>query len=182
MTNECVVGVFESVPKAQLAVHILDRAGFAPDHVSLVTRHIDPSSAVGKELSIGDDSLRDAAIGATLGGLAGVVSDATIFLITGIGAIVVAGPLVAAMGAVVGAFLGAMEGWGVHKAHIRKYERLVHEGKVLVVVGGRPDELAQADRMLRQTDATEVHLYAESSGDAPEIDDRPDTGRGNHKH
>lgn len=182
MTNECVVGVFESVPKAQLVVHILDRAGFAPDHVSLVTRHIDPSSDVGKELNLGDDSLRDAAIGATLGGLAGIVSDAAIFLVTGIGTIVVAGPLVAAMGAVVGAFLGAMEGWGVHKAHIRKYERLVHEGKVLVVVGGQPDELAQADRMLRQTDATEVHLYAESSGDAPEIDDRPDTGRGNQKH
>ena len=173
MTNQCVGGVFESVPQAEQAIHILDRAGFAQNHVSLVTRHIDPTSDVAKELNYGDDSLRDAAIGATLGGIAGIIGDAALFLIVGASAIVIAGPLVAATGMVVGAFLGAMEGWGVHKSHIEKYEQLVHEGKVLVVVDGGPKELAEADRMLRQAESTEVHLHAKSSADAAEIDDRP---------
>ena len=138
-----------------------------------MTRHIDPASDVGQELNFGDDSLRDAAIGATLGGLAGIIGDAALVLIAGVGAVVVTGPLVAVTGVVVGAFLGAMEGWGVHKSHIQKYERLVDEGKVLVVVDGGPKQLAEAERMLRQAESTEVHLYAKSSANAPEIDDRP---------
>ncbi len=114
MSNECAVGVFETIEHAKAAVHILDRAGFAADHISVVTRHIDTSSDVGKELNLSDDSLRDAAIGATLGGVLGVLGDAAIYLIAGVGAVVVSGPLVGAM-AIVGAFLGAMEGWGIHR-------------------------------------------------------------------
>ncbi len=173
MTNECVVGVFDSMTAAETAVHILDRAGFAPDHVSIVARHVDPASNVGQELTQGDDSMRDAVVGATLGGLVGIVSDVALFVITGIGVIVMAGPLLAATGAVVGAFLGTMEGWGVHHRHIHDYETLVREGKVLVVVDGQPKEVAEAERMLRQTDAARVHLHAQSGDDATEIDDRP---------
>jgi hypothetical protein len=173
MANECIVGVFESVPEAQLAAHILDRAGLGKEHLSLVVRHLDASSEVGKELSLGDDSSRNAVIGATLGGLAGVVGDAAIFLVTGLGAIIVAGPILATMGAIVGAFLGGMEGWGIHKVHIHKYEKLVEEGKVLVVVNGDPKQLEEANRILRQTAAIEVELHAASSTDATEIDDRP---------
>ena len=172
MKHQCVVGVFDSLEASKLAVGVLGRGGFAAGNVSLVTRHVDPTTDVGNELEFGDDSLPDAAIGATLGGLIGVLGDATLFMLTGIGTILIAGPLVTAVGAIVGGLVGAMEGWGIHKLHIRKYENLVREGKVLLVVDGNPIEIAEADRMLRETEATEVHRYAQSSDDAPEIDDR----------
>jgi hypothetical protein len=162
MSNECAVGVFETIEHAKAAVHILDRAGFAADHISVVTRHIDTSSDVGKELNLSDDSLRDAAIGATLGGVLGVLGDAAIYLIAGVGAVVVSGPLVGAM-AIVGAFLGAMEGWGIHRAQIRRYESLVQQGRALVIVDGNPDDIEKARRMLVESDALEVHHYATSS-------------------
>jgi hypothetical protein len=168
--NQCVVGVFDTVLQAEAAVRDLQQAGFTMDQISLVTRHIDEQSDVGKELNYGDDSLRDAAIGATLGGLMGVVSDAAIIMMAGVGTIIATGPILVA-GVVAGAFLGALAGWGVHSANIRKYESLVQEGKVLVVVDGDPEQVADADRLLRRTEASEVHLHSKSSDDAPEIDD-----------
>ncbi len=170
MATNCVVAVFDTMKHAQLAVHILERAGFAPDHVSLVTRHIPEGSKLEEELSIGDDAERDAVIGAALGGLAGVLGDATLFFITGLGAVVAAGPLVMAAGAVIGGIIGAMEGWGVHHSHLRGYEDYVRKGKVLVVVDGLPDELMEAEDMLAETDASEVHLHAETGEDSPEVE------------
>ena len=154
MTTNCVVAVFDTMNHAQLAVHILERAGFAPDHVSLVTRHIPEGSQLEEELSVGDDAERDAVIGAALGGLAGVLGDAILFFITGLGAVVAAGPLALAAGAVIGGIIGAMEGWGIHHSHLRKYEDFVREGKVLLVVDGLPDELMEAENMLVETDAS----------------------------
>lgn len=170
--TQCVVGVYASMDAAQLAVHILHRAGLAPDHVSVVARHIDPHSKAGEELALSDDSVRDAAIGATLGGVAGVLGDAALLLLTGIGGFVIAGPLLALTGAVAGAFLGAMRGWGVHQSQIHKYEELVKAGKVLVTVDGDAELVAEAERLLKETGADQLHVYA-GTDDTGDVDDRP---------
>jgi uncharacterized membrane protein len=171
--NECVVGVYDSIEQAEAAVRALGAAGLASEHVSLVRRHLDPTGEVAKNLNLGDDSLRDAAVGSALGGLAGMAGAATLLSITGIGLILLTGPIVTLTGAIVGAFLGAMRGWGIHDTHIREYESLVEQGKVLVVVAGRPSEVEKAERLLRETRATHVRLHARTSDDDPRIDDRP---------
>jgi uncharacterized membrane protein len=98
---------------------------------------------------------------------------ATLLSITGIGLILLTGPLVTLTGAIVGAFLGAMRGWGIHDSHIREYESLVAQGKVLVVVAGEPPEVEKAESVLHDTAAEHVHLHARTSDDDPRIDDRP---------
>lgn len=173
-SDQCVVAVYASMEKARTAVHILEQAGIAPDRVSLVARHIDPDSPAGNELALEDDTVRDAAIGATLGGLAGVLGDATLVVLTGLGGFVVAGPLLALTGAVVGALLGAMRGWGVHESHIRKYEELAKAGKVLVIVDGGVEQVSAAERLLQQTDNEQLHLHVRSD-DVGEVDDRSHT-------
>jgi uncharacterized membrane protein len=171
--NECVVGVYDSIEKAEVAHRALLAAGLTSDHVSIVKRHIDEQGETAAQLKLGDDSAREAVIGGTLGGLAGVAGAATLLSITGIGLVLLTGPIVALTGAIVGAFLGAMRGWGVHDTQIREYEKLVEEGKVLVVVAGGPTEAEKAERLLRETKAAHVRLHAQSSTDSPEIDDRP---------
>ncbi len=171
--DTCVVGVFNAMPAAEKAVRSLHAADFTSDHISLVARHINPNAKEAAELEMGDDSARDAAIGGALGGLAGVAGAATLLSITGIGLIVLTGPIVALTGVVVGALLGAMRGWGVHDAKIKEYEKLVEEGNVLVIVAGEPLEVEKAERLLKGTDARHVHLHAKSSTDAPGVDDRP---------
>lgn len=174
--NECVVGVYDSIEKAESAHRALLDAGFTSAHVSLIKRHIDPQGETAAKLSLGDDSAREAALGGALGGLAGAAGAATLLSITGVGLILLTGPIVTLTGAIVGAFLGAMRGWGIHDTHLREYEKLVEEGKVLLAVAGDPIEVEKADRLLRETDAAHVKLHARSSTDSPEIDDRPTKG------
>lgn len=170
--NEAVAAVFDSMPKAEAAVRALHAEGLSDKHISIVTRHV-PAGSTSEELSLGDDSAKDAAIGGALGGLAGMAGAATLLSITGIGLIVLTGPIVTLTGAIVGAFLGAMRGWGVHDSHIEQYQKLVAEGNALVVVAGEPLEVEKAERVLRSTHPAHLHLHAKSSTDSPEIDDRP---------
>jgi Protein of unknown function (DUF1269) len=174
--NECVVGVYDSIEKAESAHRALLGAGFTSDHVSLIRRHFDPEGETAAKLSLGDDSAREAAVGGALGGLAGAAGAATLLSITGIGLILLTGPIVTLTGAIVGAFLGAMRGWGIHDTHIREYEKLVEEGKVLLAVAGDSTEVEKAERLLRETKAAHVKLHARSSTDSPEIDDRRTKG------
>lgn len=173
LPNECAIAVYPSQSEAEAAVQILAKAGLGPEHVSLVKRHVDPDSKTADKLSMGDDSLHDAAIGGALGGLAGTVGAATMISVTGVGLILMTGPLVALTGVIVGAFLGAMRGWGLHDTHIKRYEDLVEQGHVLVAVCGDPDQVERADKLLHQTKASEVKLHAKTSAESPEIDDRP---------
>jgi hypothetical protein len=159
--------------RAESATRALHGAGLTSDHISLVRRHIDPAGETAAKLRLGDDSLREAAVGGALGGLAGMAGAATLLSITGLGLILLTGPLVTLTGAIVGAFLGAMSGWGVHETNIRHYESLVEQGQVLVVVAGQPAEVEMAERLLGESGARKVHLHAKSSDDSAEIDDRP---------
>ncbi len=66
-----------------------------------------------------------------------------------------------------------MSGWGVHADHLAEYERMVRGGSFLVMGHGDPIELIEAERVMRQTDATEVNVHRQTSKDASEVDDAP---------
>ncbi len=69
MYDECVVAVYENVEQARLAVHILNQSDFPTKQVSLVAAHLENQPELETELNYGDDSLRDAFIGAGFGGV-----------------------------------------------------------------------------------------------------------------
>ncbi len=169
--EEFVVGVYSSLPLAEQAVRILKRAEFRTERISLVATSLKNQPLLQEELRTGDDSVRDAAVGAGLGSILGLLAG------IGLAAFPVAGMIVflvgpiggAATGTIVGGLVGSMVGWGVHKDHLDHYEQLVREGKVLVVLNGNPLELAHAERILRETDAVEVNLHARTGSDAPEV-------------
>jgi hypothetical protein len=170
MSEECVVGVYESLPKAEVAVHVLRRADFPAAQISLVTATSDLNPELLQEIKMGDDSVRDAAIGAGLGGVLGVVAGLGAMMVSGLGLVFLVGPIGGGLfGSVVGGYLGSFAGWGVHAEHIRHYERCVRDGNVLVIAHGTPLELDRAERILRETDVNEVHLHAKNSADSPEV-------------
>ena len=86
-------------------------------------------------------------------------------LIPGVGSVLVAGPLATSM---VGGFLGAMSGWGVHEKYVRHYEELVKQGKVLIVATGSAKQARLAEQRLLETEARGVHCYAPFDVDAPD--------------
>ncbi len=170
MNDECVVGVYDTLDRAEQAIRILKRGDFPIEQVSLIA-----SGSLGKpelveRLATEDDSVFDAALGAGLGGVLGVLVGAGAIVVSEIGAVFLAGPVAGGLTAgIVGAFLGCMAGWGVHQQHIRRYEQAVREGKVLVMAGGNPLQLRVAEKILKETDVLEVHLHVRTSSESPEV-------------
>jgi hypothetical protein len=164
------VAIYGTLAKAGTAVESLDDKGFPHDQVSLVTSAADKRVRKNETIRAGDESENQAAAGAAVGGLLGMLLGAPLIAIPGIGPLLLAGPLATGItGALVGGFLGSMSGWGVHSDHVAGYQNLVHEGKVLVVAHGDPSEVALAENVLRETHPLELHLHAPDSADSEEI-------------
>ncbi len=169
---ESVVAVYGSLAQAEQAVHVLRRAGFPIENVSLIAPGLPGGLEFAEGLRIGDDSVRDAAIGAGLGGVLGLLAGIGFLTMSGLGVVFVAGSLAMGLtGMTVGAFLGSFVGWGIHEDHARHYERCVKNGMALVIANGNPLEMVHVDRILKETDATEVHLHASASDDSAEVSD-----------
>ena len=171
MSAECIVGVYPTLPAAEEVVHILDRAGLPAEQVSLVSREFSDQPELVEDLRLGDDSLRDAAIGAGVGGLFGLLVGLGIAAATDLGIVWIVGAQAAAACAVMGAFVGGLTGWGTHHWHIRRYEEAVRAGHPLIVAYGDPLQLARANRILKETGALEIHMQAKTQDDAPEIEE-----------
>ena len=121
-----------------------------------------------KILQYGDDMEKNAAIGASAGALLGLLAGAGVVTVANGESVVLSGPIIATS-AIVGSFVGAMFGWGVHLDQLSWYQRKVKAGKSLLLVHGNPLEVARAKRVLHDTHPAELHLRAESSADAYEI-------------
>jgi len=173
MHDECAVAVFDNIQQVELALRILHRGNFPTKQISVVTKQLENHPAeIGEIKTGGDDSVRDAVVGAGLGGIGGALIGAAMSTVYGLGAVFFFGPLgLAMMGVVVGAFLGSMGGWGVHEERIQHYEELVKQGKLLLIAHGNPLEVIQAERMLKEADPLEVHAYAKTGSESPEVYD-----------
>lgn len=168
-TVECVVGIYDRFDKAKDAVQALEDAEYPAERVSLVTQPVDKAVDENEPLQYGDKTERNAATGAGMGGLIGALLGTPLVAIGGVGTLLLAGPIATGIaGAIVGGFLGAMSGWGVHEDNIQRYEQQVADGSLLVIANGDPLQVAEAQQILRQTEAIEVHRHAETSADAVE--------------
>ena len=129
MAEECVVAFYPDTLRAKSAIDKLIASGYPQQNISLVTASLkNEPAAVTKALELGDQSEKDAAIGAGIGAAVGALGGATVVTAAGVG-VVIAGPLAALTGVVVGGLIGAISGWGVHKDHIAKYEQKIKSGK-----------------------------------------------------
>jgi hypothetical protein len=170
MADSCVVGVYNSLTEAQLAAHILHRAEFPKGQMMLIGSSAEQPPQLREDLSMGDDSVHDAALGAGVGGILGVLAGASAAELSGIAVLFVAGSLAGGLaGALVGAFVGSLAGWGVHSWQIAHYQKYLKSGKALIIAEGDPLEVARADRILQETDPVELHIHARDGSETREI-------------
>jgi hypothetical protein len=101
----------------------------------------------------------------TIGGLIGLASLA----VPGLGLIVVAGPIAAALtdaaaGGAVGLIAGALMGMRIPEHRAKQYEERVREGNILVSVHTRnAEEFDWASKVLSRGGAEDVHEVIEAS-------------------
>jgi uncharacterized protein (TIGR02271 family) len=148
-----VIGVFDNSPQAHKAVERMIDAGLDRDQISLVTRDSDHEKAAGTTTEHTSGAGKGAGIGAALGGVGGLLAGLAGLAIPGIGPILAAGPIAAAiggalggagLGAAAGGIIGALTDMGVPEDEARHYEDQVRQGKILVTV--RTDNDNEADR------------------------------------
>jgi Heat induced stress protein YflT domain len=164
-----IVAVYPDHPAAEHAVRQLHQAGFALGDLSIVGRDFQTSEEPVGFVSAGDYATAGAKTGAWFGGLFGLVVGAAFLVLPGVGPIVVAGPLAAAVvaglegalaGTALGGLAGALVGVGVPKERALKYETQVKGGNFLVIVRGNPEVVARARNLLGAHTSNQLSVYS----------------------
>ncbi|HUQ04108.1 MAG TPA: quinol:electron acceptor oxidoreductase subunit ActD [Kofleriaceae bacterium] len=159
-----VFGLFSSREHLTSAINELTAEGFAPSEISALLPNVEATRDLAHEKH------SKAAEGAAVGGVSGGVAGGTLGLLLGIGAIAIpglgpliaAGPILAALagvgvGGTVGTFTGALIGMGIPEYEAKRYETHVKNGGYLMSV--HADDSGEAERakaILNLCGATDV--------------------------
>ncbi|MFS0725622.1 general stress protein [Paenibacillus sp. 1P07SE] len=171
MSEKQIIGVFHSEKEAIQAIEGLKRRGYDTNEISIIAKDNEEASNVSD--ATGTKAPEGLATGATaggvLGGLTGLLAGAGALAIPGIGPILAAGPIAAALtGAAVGAgaggLVGGLIGLGIPEEEANRYSDYVNEGRILVLV--EADELRrnEAYSTFRENNSLNADSYASDWG------------------
>ena len=159
--NQAVIGVFDSKRQAEQAIQALRQQGFTNEEISIVAKK-DGKGGGGQGGEYVEDDITDGALtGGTLGGIGGLILGAGALAIPGVGPIIAAGPIAAALGgAVAGGVAGGLIDWGIPAEVSERYEQEVAQGGVLAVISTTGQKVDQAAQVLRQNGAKNVESHS----------------------
>jgi hypothetical protein len=160
-----VIGIFATPQEAKTAVGELESAGFSRDQISIVTSKTEASAPyLGPVVETGsqEDVGEKAAIGAGAGFILGIAALA----IPGIGPILAAGPLAAALtgaaaGAATGGLIGVFTKEGIPEEAAQRYSKAVSTGRLMVAVRTDSSDVDSAAAILDRAGAIDVDEPAE---------------------
>ena len=166
--NIMVVGVFDDPANAERALTGLRDAGFAPSDVGVVSRPSDADAQAPPDVPPAPrvDETSGILTGGLLGGVAGWLVGLTTLAVPGVGPLLAAGPLVAAVsGSGLGAAAGGLIGHFVAEGHehdeARWYEEQVRAGHILLTVHAR-DRSDEARAIMRRNGGHDFRSYADA--------------------
>ncbi|NGZ78167.1 general stress protein [Saccharibacillus alkalitolerans] len=168
-----IVGVFENEREASQAIHNLQDRGFTSDEISVVAKDRNDLRAIDEETGTKapEGLAAGAATGGVLGGVTGLLAGVGALAIPGIGPILAAGPLAAALagmavGAGAGGLVGGLVGLGIPEDEAQEYEGHLERGNILVLVDEdeRSGNVYDSFRENRSLNADRYHLTEEGYG------------------
>lgn len=161
-----IVGLFDTFPAAQSAVQDLVSTGIPREEISLTSNNATGEHALeGHGNHAGSGAATGAGIGAVVGGIGGVLAGIGMLAIPGIGPILAAGPIAAALagagiGAVAGGLLGALVGMGIPEEDAHAYAEGVRRGGTLVTVAADDAQAGPVSDILNRHGAVDVDTRA----------------------
>jgi hypothetical protein len=159
-TQNSVVAIYRSHTEADQAVKELQRGGVDMHKLSIVGKGYHTDEQVVGYYNAGDRMKYWGKVGAFWGGFWGLLFGSALFMIPGLGPILVAGPLVAWIvagleGAVEVGALGALGAGlysiGIPKDSIVKYETALKTDQFLLIAHGTAAEVAKAKDIIENT-------------------------------
>jgi hypothetical protein len=171
--NTAVFGIYQTRGAAEEAIDALRRGHFRNTDISALF----PDNAGTKDFAhekntkAPEGATTGAASGAVAGGVLGWLAGVGMLAIPGIGPLIAAGPIVAALAGAgaLGAFggiVGALAGMGIPEYEAKRYEGRVKHGGILLSV--HCDDHAwvkRAEEILRSTGAEDISATGEAAAD-----------------
>jgi hypothetical protein len=167
LMDRTIVGVFRSKANAEKAVSDLRSKGFKDNEINIIAKEAEKGGTRGGEGMLGglksfagEDVGGGIATGGTIGGIAGLLAGVGALSIPGIGPIIAAGPIAAALsGAVTGGVAGGLLDFGIPQERGRHYEDRVKEGNIVALVRANENKISDASSIFRQNGAFDVETH-----------------------
>jgi uncharacterized membrane protein len=169
ITNS-VVAIYDTHERAERAIKELQEGGVDMKSLSIAGKDTHTDEHVVGYYNTGDRMKHWGKIGAFWGGSWGLLFGSGLFLIPGLGPILVAGPLVAWIiagleGAVVVGSVSALGAGlvsiGIPKDSVLKYEVALKTDKYLLIVHGTEDEVDNAKNIIAGTERSSYTVHGE---------------------
>lgn len=165
-----VFGIFQSREEVETAVNELKAAGFSNSDISVLFAF--PASDIVHENSTkGPEGAAAGAVsGAAIGGVLGWLAGIGTLTIPGVGPLIAAGPIMAALaglgvGGAIGGISGALIGLGVPEYEAKRYQTSVEQGGILISIHAETTgQIDVAKRILDRTGAQDISSKSDKQG------------------
>jgi hypothetical protein len=176
--NTAVFGIYQTTADVEYAVDILRAEGFRNTDISVLFPDNKGTKdfAVEKNTKAPEGTATGATTGAVVGGTLGWLVGIGALAIPGVGPLIAAGPIVAALtgvgvGGAIGGIAGALIGMGIPEYEAKRYEGRIKEGGILLSVHcDASDWVKKAKEILERTGAVDVASAGEAAADWQKTD------------
>lgn len=171
--NTSAFGIYSGREVAENAVDRMLAAGFRNEDISVLLQDNvgNKDLAHEKHSKAPEGAATGVVAGGVIGGTIGFLVGIGVLAIPGLGPLIAAGPILAALsgigsGGMVGGMLGALAGFGIPEYEAKRYEGRIKDGGILLSVHCDNSEwLAKAKDLLRNTGAEDIASASEQPAD-----------------
>jgi hypothetical protein len=166
-----VFGIYSTRNAAETGTELLSRSGFPVSDISILLPESLGTRDIGTEKATKapEGAATGAGSGAVLGGTLGLLAGIGALAIPGVGPLIAAGPIMAALagigvGGAVGGVTGALIGLGIPEYEAKRYEGRITKGGILLSVHcDTSEEIDRAKEILERSGAEDISSTGESS-------------------
>jgi|SRR5581483_2815550 len=178
--NVSVFAIFRSREAVEEAVTALERAGFRNTDISVLLPENEGTKDLAheKHTKAPEGATAGGVTGGAIGGILGGLIGVGLIAIPGLGPLVAAGPIIAALtgvgsGGVVGGIIGGLAGLGIPEYEAKRFEGRIKTGGLLLSVHcDSSDWEKRAKELLEQTGGEEIAASGEAAADFA-VSDKP---------
>ena len=171
MSNKSVFCIAKSYSQAERIVEELQSAGFSPSEISVLMSDTHGRHDMGhvKATKAPEGATTGGVTGGVLGGVIGLLAGVGALAIPGVGPLIAAGPIMAALsgtavGAATGGLIGGLVGLGIPELEAKRYEEKLRSGNILIAVDGcESDQVDRAKEIFKRYDAEDISTSTMSS-------------------
>ena len=170
-----VVGTYDNVQTAYAVANDLISAGYSRNDISVIASYskneyspyVATNAVDATMVDTTDDVAKGAGIGAAIGGLGGLLVGLGALAIPGVGPVIAAGPLLAALtgagvGAVTGGIVGALVDLGIPDEEAQIYSEGLRRGHVLVIAQTPDASVNAVTRLMERPGLVDIRRQADS--------------------